>query len=158
MPAWPFVRIADRASYSNNQTREHDAVAMRYLSYVLYPLVVGYSIYTLVYETHRSWYIWLPSSLVGAVDMFGFILMCPQVSCAACNAECVPMRSACSVVLPAPAVPRLPPQMSPLFIALPAPFPCCSCLSSTAPLTPDSALHPPVQSAPPTMVLLLLLH
>ena len=53
---------------------------MKYLSWVLYPLVVGYGIYSLIYEPHKSWYSWLLNSLVGAVYTFGFILMCPQVS------------------------------------------------------------------------------
>lgn len=52
--------------------------AMRYLSYALYPLVGCYSIYSLIYKTHKSWYSWIVNSLVGAVYMFGFILMCPQ--------------------------------------------------------------------------------
>jgi hypothetical protein len=28
---------------------------MRYLSYVLYPLVAGYAVYALLYKTHKSW-------------------------------------------------------------------------------------------------------
>ena len=51
---------------------------MKYLSWVLYPLVLGYGIYSLIYEPHKSWYSWLLNSLVGAVYTFGFILMCPQ--------------------------------------------------------------------------------
>ncbi len=39
----------------------------------------GYSIYTLYYNKHKSWYSWILNSLVGAVYTFGFILMCPQV-------------------------------------------------------------------------------
>jgi len=52
---------------------------MKYLSWVLYPLVVGYSIYSLLYETHKSWYSWVLGSLVGTVYTFGFIMMCPQL-------------------------------------------------------------------------------
>ena len=62
-----------------SRTKEYDAQAMRYLSYALYPLVIGYAIYALVYESHKSWYSWILNSLVGAVYTFGFILMCPQV-------------------------------------------------------------------------------
>lgn len=76
---FPFISVKDRASYSNNPTKEYDRTAMRYLSYALYPLIIGYSIYALVYETHKGWYSWLLGSLVGAVYAFGFILMCPQV-------------------------------------------------------------------------------
>lgn len=77
--SFPFLVVKDRASYNASHTKQHDATAMRYLSYVLYPLVFGYSIYALVYETHKSWYSWVLNSLVGAVYMFGFILMCPQL-------------------------------------------------------------------------------
>lgn len=79
LPNFPFIKLGDKASYSNKETKQHDADATRYLSYVLYPLVFGYSIYALYYETHKSWYSWILSSLVGAVYMFGFILMCPQL-------------------------------------------------------------------------------
>jgi hypothetical protein len=81
-PSSDGVVLQDRATYSNSPTKEYDRTAMRYLSYVLYPLVIGYSIYSLVYKTHKSWYSWVLSSLVGAVYMFGFILMCPQVQAA----------------------------------------------------------------------------
>lgn len=60
---------------------------MRYLSYVLFPLVAAYSVYTLLYETHRSWYSWILNTLVGAVYTFGFVLMvgppsaCSLLSC-----------------------------------------------------------------------------
>ena len=77
--SFPPLTIRDRASYGRSDTRKHDEVAMRYLSYVLLPLVAGYSIYALVYESHRSWYSWALGSLVGAVYAFGFILMCPQL-------------------------------------------------------------------------------
>jgi len=123
---FPFISVKDKASYkdSRHNTNKIDADAMRYLSYALYPCVIGescrrvgrvtvgllvglvggvgcptlmsrlieplptanrlpphpgYSIYALVYETHRSWYSWVLGSLVGAVYTFGFILMCPQL-------------------------------------------------------------------------------
>ncbi|KAG2428128.1 hypothetical protein HXX76_011808 [Chlamydomonas incerta] len=76
---FPYISLKDRATYSNKQTKQYDADAMRYLSYALYPLVIGYSIYALLYKSHKSWYSWILSSLVGAVYMFGFILMCPQL-------------------------------------------------------------------------------
>jgi hypothetical protein len=52
---------------------------MRYLSWLLLPLVVGYSIYSLYYNSHKSWYSWLLSSLTGAIYTFGFITMTPQL-------------------------------------------------------------------------------
>lgn len=44
-----------RASYTKTKTQQYDAEAMRYLSYALYPLVGGYAVYALVYQTHKSW-------------------------------------------------------------------------------------------------------
>ena len=74
----PLVRLA---GYNNaSETKKHDADAVRYLSYVLYPLLAGYAVYALCYETHKSWYSFILNTLVGAVYMFGFILMCPQVN------------------------------------------------------------------------------
>uniref|UniRef100_A0A7S0YSI7 Cleft lip and palate associated transmembrane protein n=1 Tax=Polytomella parva TaxID=51329 RepID=A0A7S0YSI7_9CHLO len=78
-PNWPFIKISDRASYANRDTKQHDEDANRYLGYALFPLVIGYALWSLKYRTHKSWYSWIVSSLVGAVYMFGFILMCPQL-------------------------------------------------------------------------------
>jgi hypothetical protein len=55
------------------------ACARSYLSYVLYPLAFGFSIYSLFYNTYKSWWSWLISSLVGCVYTFGFIMMTPQL-------------------------------------------------------------------------------
>jgi hypothetical protein len=75
----PSISYEDRASYTQSKTKEYDAYAMKYLSYVLYPLVIGYSTYSLVYETHKSWYSWILASLTGTVYTFGFIMMTPQL-------------------------------------------------------------------------------
>ncbi|KAL6752322.1 transmembrane protein [Haematococcus lacustris] len=76
---FPYVKFSDRASYTKTKTKQYDEEATRYLSYVLYPCIVGYAIYALLYKSHKSWYSWVLSSLVGAVYLFGFILMCPQL-------------------------------------------------------------------------------
>ena len=65
---------------SASETKRHDADAIRDLSYVLYPILVCYAGWSLVYKTHRSWYSFVLNTFVGAVYTFGFILMCPQVS------------------------------------------------------------------------------
>eukprot|EP01114_Cavostelium_apophysatum_P019265 TRINITY_DN6158_c0_g1_i3.p1 TRINITY_DN6158_c0_g1~~TRINITY_DN6158_c0_g1_i3.p1 ORF type:complete len:586 (+),score=148.64 TRINITY_DN6158_c0_g1_i3:36-1760(+) len=72
------LTFKDRESYVS-KTREYDVMAMRYLSYVLYPLIVGYSMYALYYHTHKSWYSWIITSLSRCVYLFGFIMMCPQL-------------------------------------------------------------------------------
>lgn len=67
----PMLRFRDRESYAGNKTKEYDDIAMKYLSYVLFFLVACSSIYSLMYEKHRSWYSWILSSLTSCVYMFG---------------------------------------------------------------------------------------
>jgi hypothetical protein len=76
--SFPFVSISDRAEYTST-TKEHDDKAMMYLFYVSVPLLIGYSIYSVVYETHKSWYSFIIGTLVGFIYMFGFIMMTPQL-------------------------------------------------------------------------------
>merc|ERR1711920_1063897 len=75
----PHIVIIPADSYTLSETKVHDEEAMRYLSCVMYPLVVGYSLYSLSYESHKSWYSWLLGSIVGCVYTFGFIMMTPQL-------------------------------------------------------------------------------
>ncbi|KAL3818770.1 hypothetical protein ACJIZ3_004675 [Penstemon smallii] len=75
----PMLRFRNRDSYATNKTKEYDDLAMKYLTYVLFLLAVGFSVYSLMYETHKSWYSWILSSLTSCVYMFGFIMMCPQL-------------------------------------------------------------------------------
>jgi hypothetical protein len=74
----PRIKLEDKQSYIS-RTKEYDDIAMKKMSYALYVIVIGYAIYALVYETHKSWYSWILGSLVGAVYTFGFILMLPQL-------------------------------------------------------------------------------
>ncbi|CAI9763398.1 unnamed protein product [Fraxinus pennsylvanica] len=75
----PMLRFRDRESYAKNKTKEYDDLAMKYLSYILFFLVVCFSLYSLKYDRHKSWYSFILSSLTSCVYMFGFIMMCPQL-------------------------------------------------------------------------------
>jgi hypothetical protein len=61
------------------KTREYDSIAMSHLLMILYPLVMGYAVFSLFHETHKSWYSWILSSLVSFIYMFGFAAMTPQL-------------------------------------------------------------------------------
>ncbi|KAG8064593.1 hypothetical protein GUJ93_ZPchr0004g39001 [Zizania palustris] len=76
---FPMLRFRDRESYAQNKTKEYDAIAMKFLTYILLFLVICFSLYSLKYEKHKSWYSWILSSLTSCVYMFGFIMMCPQL-------------------------------------------------------------------------------
>jgi len=75
--SFPFFEFREKTTSSD--TQQHDETAMKYLSYALYPLVIGYGIYTLIYQEHKGWYSWILSTLTGAVYTFGFIMMTPQL-------------------------------------------------------------------------------
>ena len=78
----PFIKIPsfhDRASYAKSQTREYDNMAVKYLCIAAIPLLIGYSLWSLKYREHKSWYSWILKSLVGFVYTFGFISMTPQL-------------------------------------------------------------------------------
>eukprot|EP00477_Mikrocytos_mackini_P002057 GAHX01002251.1.p1 GENE.GAHX01002251.1~~GAHX01002251.1.p1 ORF type:complete len:572 (-),score=88.98 GAHX01002251.1:34-1749(-) len=76
---FPLISIKYKECYKTSKTEKYDKKAVKWLSIVLLPLVVGYSIYSLLFEDYESWIDWLLISLAGSVYMFGFILMCPQV-------------------------------------------------------------------------------
>jgi len=61
------------------ETDEYDKRAMRFLGYLLYPVVACFGLYSLVYHAHRGWWSWFISTLANGVYMFGFIAMCPQL-------------------------------------------------------------------------------
>lgn len=60
-------------SEDEKKTREYDALAFRYVSYGAIPCLAGYTIYSLLYETHRGWYSFVISTLTSFVYMFGFV-------------------------------------------------------------------------------------
>lgn len=74
----PTISFGEK-SKSEKETEEFDVQAMRYLSYALYPLLIGAAIYSLVYQPHKSWYSWVVRSLVNGVYAFGFLFMLPQL-------------------------------------------------------------------------------
>lgn len=64
---------------AEEKTQEFDKEAMRYLSYLLYPLCIAGAVYSLLYQPHKSWYSWTLNSLVNGVYAFGFLFMLPQL-------------------------------------------------------------------------------
>jgi len=77
--SFPYYRFADKETYAANKTKEYDAIAMSYMQYAMIPIVIGYSIYSINYDTHKSWYSFVLNTLVGCIYTFGFINMTPQL-------------------------------------------------------------------------------
>ena len=61
------------------KTKEYDEIAFKYLYIVAVPLLGAYAIYSLVYETHKSWYSFVIETLVGSVYAYGFLMMVPSL-------------------------------------------------------------------------------
>jgi len=46
-------------------------LAFKYLSWLLYPLLVCYAVYSIMYLEHRGWYSWVLSMFYGFLLTFG---------------------------------------------------------------------------------------
>ncbi|KAF2154874.1 CLPTM1 domain protein [Myriangium duriaei CBS 260.36] len=68
-----------KLSEVEKQTNEYDEIAFRYLYIVAVPLLIAYAVYSLYYESHKSWYSFVIQVLVGSVYAYGFLLMCPAL-------------------------------------------------------------------------------
>ena len=75
----PWMDSSALGSKGEQETDDIDARGFTYLMWVLYPLVGGWGLYTLVYHTHKSWWSWLINSLANGVYTFGFVMMTPQL-------------------------------------------------------------------------------
>lgn len=60
-------------SEDEKKTQEYDKLAFRIVSYFTIPCLAGYTIYSLLYETHRGWYSFVITTLTSFVYMFGFV-------------------------------------------------------------------------------------
>ena len=76
---FPFVTVRAHLSSIEKETTGYDRIARTYLGLLLYPLIVGSSLYALHFYEYSSWWSWLISNLANAVYTFGFIALCPQL-------------------------------------------------------------------------------
>ncbi|KZW03735.1 cleft lip and palate transmembrane 1 [Exidia glandulosa HHB12029] len=79
MPIWLSITDKHVLSEDERKTQEYDKLAFRYVSYGTIPLLAGYTIYSLIYETHRGWYSFIISTLTSFVYAFGFVQLVPQL-------------------------------------------------------------------------------
>ncbi|CAO3593202.1 unnamed protein product [Absidia cylindrospora] len=70
---------AKESTEEEDETSKYDAIAFKYLTWLSYPLLAGYAIYSLLYDEHKSWYSFVLKTLVEFVYLFGFITMIPQL-------------------------------------------------------------------------------
>ncbi|XP_014230765.1 cleft lip and palate transmembrane protein 1 [Trichogramma pretiosum] len=76
---FPSLDINVKGSYVESSTKNFDRLAFKYLSWVLFPLLGGYAVYSLMYQEHKGWYSFVLNMLYGFLLTFGFIMMTPQL-------------------------------------------------------------------------------
>ncbi|KAI1420149.1 cleft lip and palate transmembrane protein 1-domain-containing protein [Xylaria sp. FL1777] len=64
---------------TEEKTKEYDEIAFKYMYIAGVPLLVGYAIYSLYYDSHKSWYSYIITTLVGSVYAYGFLMMVPSL-------------------------------------------------------------------------------
>ena len=74
----PMVVFAPSTS-GEVESNAHDRVATKYLSLLLFPLVIGSALYNYKFYVYRSYWSWFISNAANAVYTLGFIGMCPQL-------------------------------------------------------------------------------
>ena len=70
---FPYFELEDNQNYVQSDTKEYDRIAMKYMSYAMIPLIIGYTIYSVIYNEHKGWYSFILNTLVGSIYTFGFI-------------------------------------------------------------------------------------
>jgi hypothetical protein len=75
----PKLKFIHKTSYVESNTNDYDKLAFKYLSWILFPCVVGYAIYSLIYHEQKGWYSWVLNMIYGSLLTFGFIMMTPQL-------------------------------------------------------------------------------
>jgi len=74
----PTLKYGEK-SVAEKESESYDETAMKKLAYVLYPLCIGYAVYSFIYDSYKTYYSWLIHCLVNAVYAFGFLFMTPQL-------------------------------------------------------------------------------
>ncbi|PYH94244.1 cleft lip and palate transmembrane 1 [Aspergillus ellipticus CBS 707.79] len=78
----PYVIIFEdkhKLSETEQKTKEYDEIAFRWLYIIAVPLLAAYAAYSLMYNTHKSWYSFVIETLVGSVYAYGFLMMVPSL-------------------------------------------------------------------------------
>uniref|UniRef100_A0AAG5CW65 Uncharacterized protein n=1 Tax=Anopheles atroparvus TaxID=41427 RepID=A0AAG5CW65_ANOAO len=75
----PRINFTDKGSYVESSTRHYDNLAFKYLGWLCFPLLLAYSVYSVLYQEHKGWYSFVLNMLYGYLLTFGFIMMTPQL-------------------------------------------------------------------------------
>ncbi|ORY71169.1 cleft lip and palate transmembrane protein 1 [Pseudomassariella vexata] len=79
IPYWVTFEDKYKLSETEEKTKEYDEIAFKYMYIAGVPLLIAYAIYSLVYDSHKSWYSYIITTLVGSVYAYGFLMMVPSL-------------------------------------------------------------------------------
>ncbi|KAF7197921.1 Cleft lip and palate transmembrane protein 1-like [Pseudocercospora fuligena] len=79
LPYTVVLEDKHKLSETEEQTEEYDKIAFKYMGILAVPLLLAYATYSLIYETHKSWYSFIITTLVGSVYAYGFLMMVPSL-------------------------------------------------------------------------------
>lgn len=68
-----------KLSETEEKTKEYDEIAFKYMYIAGVPLLIAYAVYSLYYDSHKSWYSFIITTLVGSVYAYGFLMMVPSL-------------------------------------------------------------------------------
>lgn len=78
----PYVIVFEdkhKLTETEQKTKEYDEIAFYWLYIIAVPLLAAYAAYSLIYNTHKSWYSYIIETLVGSVYAYGFLMMVPSL-------------------------------------------------------------------------------
>ena len=67
------IKDKDVLLEEEKQTQEYDRLAFKYVGMAASPLLVGYTIYSALYQTHKGWWSFIIGTLCSFVYTFGFV-------------------------------------------------------------------------------------
>jgi hypothetical protein len=79
LPYGMYLEDKQTLTETEEKTKEYDQIAFKYMYWAGVPLLIAYAIYSLMYNTHKSWYSYIITTLVGSVYAYGFLLMVPSL-------------------------------------------------------------------------------
>ena len=78
-PYWLVFEDKHQLTETEEKTKEYDEIAFRYMYVAAVPLLIAYGTYSLMYDSHKSWYSYIITTLVGSVYTYGFLMMVPSL-------------------------------------------------------------------------------
>ncbi|BGP24907.1 cleft lip and palate associated transmembrane protein [Rhodotorula toruloides] len=81
-PLFPYsLEIKDKHVLTEDElkTQEYDRLAFKWVGWGTTPFLVGWTIYSLLYQPHKSWYSFTVQTMYSFVGAFGFVQLVPQL-------------------------------------------------------------------------------